>query len=100
MNTLHCTDCGGEIRIGDYPFCKGDAAKHKPMESYGVVPDEIPGGLEIKHGLCNADGTPRKYYSRREIAKEAAKRGLHNHVEHVATQGSDKNIFGHTQRFV
>jgi hypothetical protein len=28
------------------------------------------------HGLCNADGTPRRYYSRSEINLEAAKRNL------------------------
>lgn len=95
-----CEDCGGEIRIGDFPFCRGDAAKHQPMDSFGVVGDDIPGGLEMKHVLTNPDGTPKKFYSKKAIAKEMAAKGYHNHVEHKATPGSDKNMFGHTQRFV
>ena len=39
-------------------------------------PDSIPGGLEIAHGLCNADGTPRRYDSRSDIRREAQARGL------------------------
>ena len=42
----------------------------------GIIGDEIPGGLEIKHGLCNPDGSPRKYYSKTEIYQEANKRNL------------------------
>lgn len=97
---LKCDTCGGEIRIGDYPFCRGDATRHAPMESYGVVPDDIPGGLEIKNGLCNPDGSPKKYYSRKEIEREAARRGMMNYVVHQPTRGSDKNKFHHTQRFI
>lgn len=41
-----------------------------------VRPDDIPGGLEIHHGLCNEDGTPRTYYSRSEIRLECERRGL------------------------
>jgi hypothetical protein len=38
--------------------------------------DDIPGGLEISHGLCNPDGTPRRYDSRSAIRAEAERRGL------------------------
>jgi len=41
-----------------------------------VRPDDIPGGLWIEHGLCNADGTPRRYDSRSAIARECQVRGL------------------------
>ena len=41
-----------------------------------VFRDGIPGGLEIFHGLCNDDGTPRTYYSQTEITRECKKRGL------------------------
>lgn len=36
-----------------------------------VIADDIPGGLEIKHGICNSDGTPKKYYSKSEIKRAA-----------------------------
>jgi hypothetical protein len=42
----------------------------------GVIPDGIPGGIEIRHGLCNDDGTPRRYYSKTEIRREALHRGM------------------------
>jgi hypothetical protein len=41
-----------------------------------VAPDNLPGGYLVKHGLCNADGSPRRYDSKTEIRAEAARRGL------------------------
>ena len=95
---MTCDVCGGEIHIGDYPFCRGDASKHEPANAWVVIDDSIPGGLEIKNGLCNADGTPRKYYSHSEIRKEAERRGYHQHVEHKTARGTDKSKF--TTRWV
>lgn len=78
----------------------------KPMEhdydrsnlSAAVIGDDIPGGIEIRHGLCNPDGSPRRYYSKTEINAEAKRRGLVNIVEHVGDgQGSDKSK--HTTRW-
>lgn len=45
---------------------------------YGVAvrQDTIEGGVEIAHGLCNPDGTPRRYYSRSEINRACAVKGL------------------------
>jgi hypothetical protein len=82
-----CEKCGIEYGIGDWPFCKGGHGKYKGS----VIADEIPGGVEIRHGLCNEDGSPRRYYSHSEIAKEAKRRGLVNRVEHVPLRGSDKS---------
>jgi hypothetical protein len=48
--------------------------------------------------LCNPDGSPRRFYSKTEIAREASRRGLVNHVEHVTGRGTDKNP--HTTRWV
>lgn len=47
----------------------------RPVQ-YGVRQDSIEGGLWIAHGLCNPDGSPRRYDSRSEITRECAKRGL------------------------
>jgi len=81
-------------------WCTGchDATKGEITRANGVIPDEIPGGVEIRNGLCNADGTPHRYYSKSEIAREAAKRGLVNHVVHIGSKGSDKSP--HTVRWV
>lgn len=59
----------GEHGVGLCPF------ERRP--AYAVFwADDIPGGIEIAHGLCNADGTPRRYDSRSAIRQEAAARGL------------------------
>lgn len=89
---MTCETCQKELVIGDWPFCPHGKANS------GIVTDDIPGGILIKHGICNPDGSPRKYYSKSEMAAEAKRRGLHNHVEHITPPGSDKSP--HTQRFV
>lgn len=69
-----------------------------PTQRGNVIGDDIPGGIEIKNALCNADGTPRRYYSKSEIAREAAARGYTNLVEHKGSRGSDKSR--HTSRWI
>ncbi len=66
-----CESCGHQIHIGDYPWCPHDKGAN------GVIGDDIPGGIMIEHGLCNADGSPRRWDSKKAMAKEARKRGLH-----------------------
>jgi putative FmdB family regulatory protein len=83
-NAQSCTTCGQPLtRI----FTLGT-----------VIPDEIPGGIEIRHGICHPDGTPRRYYSRSEMMAEGKRRGLVNLVEHQPTRGSDKSP--HTTRWI
>jgi len=51
-----------------------------PLEPRGyapvVRPDDIPGGVDIAHGICNPDGSPRRYYSRSEIDRAVAAKDL------------------------
>lgn len=42
----------------------------------GVATDDIPGGIDIRHGICWPDGTPRKFYSKSAIRKAAFEAGL------------------------
>jgi hypothetical protein len=64
-----------------------------------VIPDDIPGGVEIRHGLADpVTGEPVRYYSKSEMRREAKRRGLINLVEHVPQRGSDKSP--HTVRWV
>lgn len=62
-----------------------------PTKTGGVIDDSIPGGLWISNGLCNRDGTPKRYDSHSDIRKEAYKRGLEQHVVHQPARGSDKS---------
>lgn len=71
-----------------------------PSTHGGVKDDSIPGGLWIKHGLCNPDGSPRRFDSYSEIARVAKEKGKYNHVEHMPSPGSDKNRWGHTSKWV
>lgn len=52
----------------------------------------------VRNGLCNSDGSPRHFTSRKDLRQEAAKRGLVNHVEHMPGRGTDKSR--NTQRFI
>tara|TARA_R110000751_G_scaffold289524_3_gene395785 strand:+ start:68 stop:463 length:396 start_codon:yes stop_codon:yes gene_type:complete len=78
-----CAECKA-VRIdvftenaGEYPDCTCGAATER-LWSFGVSVrgDEIPGGVWIHHGLCNTDGTPRRYDSYTEINRECKRRGL------------------------
>lgn len=80
------------LKLGERPPCPtcGGSVSTLWRTSSNVVGDDIPGGYEVKHGICNEDGSPRKYYSKSEMRKEADKRGLVNMVRHVGTRDSDK----------
>lgn len=84
-------DCGG-------PLVR-TIATGKFHKSTGITPDLIPGGIEIKHGICNPDGTPRRYDSKSEMRRVAREMGVENVVRHVPNRpDSDKNP--HTSRWV
>ncbi len=78
--------------------CGGHFKRIVLQHAAAVHGDDIPGGMLIKNGLCHPDGTPKRYYTKSAIAREAKARGYHNHVTHVTAPGTDKNP--HTQRFV
>lgn len=78
---LPCEECGGEVKQMFYP-----------SRCCSVIGDDIPGGIVIRHGICNEDGTPRTYYSKSEMIAEAKRRGLENVVRHVPDNlDSDKS---------
>jgi hypothetical protein len=93
-STLDACDDEGESVCGGLML-----RVYLPTKRNNVIGDDIPGGVLIKHALCNPDGSPRRYYSHSEINREAKKRGYDNHVEHIASPGSDKNRGGHTSRW-
>lgn len=99
-----CPGCGDvhvdvwiDLASPRYPLCD---RCHVPMERhrrYAIATpahsDGFRGGVWIEHGLCNPDGSPRRYFSQTEIDREAKRRGLVNLVEH-------KDDSRETQRFV
>lgn len=83
-----CERCFKPLSEGDHGWM---VCPFEPRKTgMGVIGDDIPGGLEIRHGLVHEDGSPMKFYSKSAIEKEAKKRGLVNRVEHTTPPGSDK----------
>ena len=78
--------------------CGGTMQRIWTAKACGVIADSIPGGMWIKHGICNADGTPKRYDSHSEMRRAAEKAGLVNKVVHQGSKGSDKSK--HTTRWV
>lgn len=79
--------------------CGGATTRvYLPTTRPTVIGDDIPGGVLIHNGLCNADGTPRRYYSKTEMHAEAKRRGLEQHVQHKPGPSSDKSA--HTSKWV
>jgi hypothetical protein len=94
-------DCWEPVNVGEV-ICKECS---KPTERAwltkpgNIIQDSIEGGIWIRHGLCNEDGTPRKYYSKSEIQKEADRRGLVNRVEHTVDPRTGGDKSRHTTRW-
>lgn len=77
--------------------CGGVMRRGFTQRATTIIPDEIVGGVDIKHGLCYDDGTPRRFYSKSEIRAAAAAKGLQSYVRHVPLPGTDKSP--HTVRW-
>lgn len=43
-------------------------------QAHGVIGDEID--IMVRHGLCNDDGTPRRFRSMTDLRRAAAEKGL------------------------
>jgi hypothetical protein len=65
-------ECGGKRKRLKVADGAGPRAAHG---------DYIPGGITYKHGICNEDGTPRTFYSKREIRDAEKKAGVVNMMD-------------------
>ena len=67
LNEQKCTKCDEVLEF--YTDKCGSAP--------GIITDDIPGGIEIKHGLIDQiTGAPRKFYSKTELKRAANEFGL------------------------
>ena len=84
---LECSLCGHRNKLFgwsyDLPFkCEGECGSNNympiqgPSQTVMIGTDDIPGGIEIRHGICNPDGSPKRYYSKTEIKRAANERGV------------------------
>lgn len=64
---LPCPSCGTPTALNyDEPFDRAP----------GLITDDIPGGVEIRHGLVDEAGNPRRFYSKTEMKAAANELGL------------------------
>ncbi len=77
-----CQACGGEMRVGDYPFCHGDPARHAPAVNH-VISDECD--ITVENGFA----TPQRFTSKADHRRALAGKGLEIMVRHVPIPGTD-----------
>lgn len=65
------------------------------QKANAVIGDEID--VEVRHGLCWPDGSPRRFRSREEMNRVAKKKHMTNLVEHKSGKSGDKSR--HTTRW-
>lgn len=85
---LVCLKCGTKQAVWCWSYELDDQTCPKcnvPLEFYsdnysnapGIVTDDIPGGIEIRHGLVDPQtGEPRRFYSKSDIKRAANEYGL------------------------
>jgi hypothetical protein len=83
---LECLACDTRVHrlVWDYDLekqtceqCQGPLTiySHACRPTPGIATDDIPGGVDIHHGICNPDGTPKRYYSKTEIRRACNEQG-------------------------
>lgn len=85
---MTCERCYQPLSDGEHGLYK---CPLQPRQSQHFVwQDSIEGGIEIAHGLCNADGSPRRYYSKSEIKQACAVKGFVPYHEVYAEAGNQR----------
>lgn len=77
-----CQTCGGALRVGDYPFCKGDPSKHAPAVN-SVISDECDFTVE------NGFSVPTRFTSKAAHRQALAASGRELGVRHQPIPGTD-----------
>lgn len=95
-----CNTCDREVKDKYEPIntpamecgleeCSGTLERVWLASGASVIGDQVD--VWIRNGLCHADGSPRHFTSRAEIARVAKEKGLTNYVAHQGGKGSDKS---------
>lgn len=96
---LECPKCGERAErlmwntdpVPVCPVCLVPYVQDSPVigKSAAVIGDECD--VTVPHGICNPDGTPKRYTSKSDMRQAARALGLTNAVEHVPMPGTDKS---------
>ena len=66
---LSCPECGEVTRL----------VADDRNESHGIITDNFPGGLMVRHAICHEDGSPKRYDSKTDMKKALNKAGYSIH---------------------
>lgn len=83
-----CERCYQPLDVGEHGLYK---CALQPRFSTAIWQDEIVGGVEIHHGICNEDGTPKRYYSKSEIREACKVKGVIPYHE-VYAEGGNRTL--------
>jgi hypothetical protein len=61
----NCPECTSPSELAD-----------RPRSTIMIATDDIPGGYDVRHGVCHEDGTPRRFYSKTELKRALNEKGL------------------------
>ena len=87
------------LKLGERPPCP---ECNEPTETLWERSSNVNGDecdIWIRHGICHEDGSPKRYYSKSQIIKDAKAKGYVIDDQHITDPktGSDKNP--HTKRW-
>jgi hypothetical protein len=66
-------------------------------KSSAIWVDDIPGGVEMTNGICNEDGTPKRYYSKSAIRAACKEKGVVPYHD-VYSEGGNQTLSDARQR--
>lgn len=92
-----CDRCYQPSDVGEHGLykCPLEARRETPA----IWTDDIPGGIEIAHGICHEDGTPRRYYSHSAIREACRVKGVIPYHD-VYAEGGNQMLSDARQRDV
>jgi hypothetical protein len=84
-----CDRCYGDTEVGEHGhmLCPLEARRR----SAAVWQDTIEGGVLMTNGICNEDGTPKRYYSHSEIREACKAKGVIPYHD-VYTEGGNQTL--------
>jgi hypothetical protein len=85
-----CERCHEPTTQGEHGLWKCPLLSMR-RRSAAVWQDSIEGGIEITNGICNADGTPRRYYSKTEMREAMRAKGIVPYHD-VFTEGGNQTL--------
>lgn len=88
---MTCERCYRPLDVGEHGL---GLCPLGPRRSNAIWTDDIPGGVEITNGICNADGTPKRYFSKSAIRQACEVKGMIPYHDVYQEQGNSQLAAG------